>query len=415
MKIIYFIKEHKNLLLFGALLTFFSSFGQTFLIALYVPSLAEKFNFSNGAFGTIYGSVTLVSALTLTFAGKFIDKYSLRNYTIVSILFMVISLTVTAFSTNAVMLVIGLWGMRLAGQGLMPHIAVTTMARHFDETRGKAIGISTLGHPVGEALLPILIAFSIYQWGWQETLLTCGASLLLILIPFVKRSVSFDKSRQITKDDTFAGVQWTQWEVLKSKEFSLTAPSMFLMPMITTGLVFYQLTLADYQGWRPEWLAACFVGYAIANSSFMLLSGALIDRVKARTLFPYYLLPLSFGIGLLLISDQAWVAVVYMFLMGVSVGFGSTIRSAVQAEMFGVASLGTVRSLFSTLIVLSTAVGPALFGFLLDNGYSFKTVLLLSLILLAAVTIQSFSVLPAFRRKRIYLRFRINNRLAIPK
>ena len=192
----------------------------------------------------------------------------------------------------------------------------------------------------------------------------------------------------------------------------MLVPGISLLPMITTGLFFYQIALAEYKGWSPEWLAACFIGYAIGSSSSMLLSGPLVDRFTARRLFPYFLIPVSIGLALMLFFNHAWIAIAYMVLMGSSVGVGSTIKSAVQAEMFGVSSIGAVRSLFTTITVISSAVGPALFGFMLDHGLSFYEVFGVSFLLTVAVTLQNFRVLPAFRRKRIYSKFRINQIIA---
>lgn len=394
------------------MLTFFSSFGQTFLISLYVPALTSEFGFSNGAFGVLYGVATLVSAFSLTYAGKLIDRTSLKSYTLFAVILLAISLSITAFSIHPVMLFIGLWGIRFSGQGLMTHISATSMSRYFTSTRGKALSITTLGHPIGEAFLPFIITLLIYGMGWQGSLVICAAILLIVFVPFIMRGMSFEKSKEA--DDTFPepGPQWSQREVIKSKSFYMLVPGIFLLPMITTGLFFYQIALAEYKGWSTEWLAACFIGYAIGSSSSMLLSGPLVDRFTARRLFPYYLIPVSIGLALMVLFSHPWIAIAYMVLMGASVGLGSTIKSAAQAEMFGIASIGAVRSLFTTITVISTAVGPALFGFMLDHGLTFYDVLGIALLLTIAVILQNFRVLPAFRRKRIYSKFRISQLIA---
>lgn len=403
-----FIKNNKQPLLFGLTLTLFSGFGQTFLIALFVPFLSEKFQLSNGAFGSLYGLATLCSALTLTFVGKVIDKYSLRYYTAFTILLLALSLMIMSFAPHVAILFVSLWGMRLAGQGLMTHIAITTMSRHFHATRGKALSITTLGHPMGEALFPVLISAIIYSWGWQEALLISALALLFFVMPFVSRSKFFQSykihSASVEKNE----VTWSQRQVLKSKVFYMVAPNSFILSMIATALFFYQVQLSQFKGWSPQWFATCFIAYAIANSASMLLSGTLVDRFSARRIFPYYLLPFALGLVLVILFSHAWIVPVFLVLTAISVGLGSTIKSAIQVEMFGTASLGVVRSLFSMSIVLSTAAGPALFGLILDLGFTFQQVLMVSLVAVIGVMIQSFRVLPPFRRKRIYVRFRFN-------
>ena len=52
------------------------------------------------------------------------------------------------------MLVAALYGLRLFGQGMLSHLAMTAMARWFSEYRGRALSIAGLGFPFGEAVLP---------------------------------------------------------------------------------------------------------------------------------------------------------------------------------------------------------------------------------------------------------------------
>lgn len=57
-------------------------------------------------------------------------------------------------------------------------------------------------------------------------------------------------------------------------------------------------------------------------------------------------------------------------------GIAGTVKAAVLAETFGTEKLGTVRSLFTMLMVLSTAIGPLVVGLLLDSGITFETIML---------------------------------------
>lgn len=400
------IKENKPLLLFGLLLTFFSGFGQTFLFALYVPELTRAFSLSNTAFGSIYAGATLASAAVLPFLGKQIDRYPLKHYSIGVVLLLATALLVAAVAPNVVVLAIGVWGMRLGGQGLMTHTSVTTMGRYFDRVRGKAISIATLGHPIGEALLPILAALAIGAFGWRTTLAGSSALLLLVLLPFLWKGVRFPEP--LLKPVTGSGQQnkqWTSRSLLRSKYFYMIAPNVLLLPMLTTALFFYQIALADYKSWSVEWIAISFTAFAVASSLSMLLAGPLVDRFTAKNLFPFYYLPFMLALLLLAFLEGKWLAPAYLVLTGISVGFGSTIKSSVQAEIFGVASLGTVRSLFSTFTVVSTAVGPPLFGLLLDKGVDFGQLLLMAFGMVLLVVLLSFHIYSGFTRKRLMARW----------
>lgn len=403
---IFFI-NNKKLLLVGLLLAFFSGFGQTYLISLYVPSISKAFDLTNSTFGTLYAAATILSAVTLVYAGKWIDRISLKTYSIRVFIFFAASLIVTAYAIHPIMLFFGLWGLRLGGQGLMSHTSITTMSRYFDSARGKAISVASLGYPFAEGIFPIVIAVSIGAIGWQYSLIASAVVLLLIMVPvaiFLLPKDILPGNKEPMKNEAHS--EWTQKDVLKSKQFSILAPSVFLMPFASTGLFFYQLSLAEFKGWTAEWIALCFVGFAIASSSSMILSGYLTDRYKAKNLFPFFYLPFLIGLVFLLLFTSKWIALVYMTLMGISVGFGKVVKSALQAELFGVKSLGAVRSLFSTLMVFSTALAPALFGFLLDNGIDFNQIILGVIIVTLLVIVLSFRIYTKFTRKRIYLKIK---------
>lgn len=75
------IARHRRPLTYGLVLTFFSNFGQTFFISLFVPSLLRDFALAETTFAALYSGATLASAACLPFLGARIDKVALRPYT----------------------------------------------------------------------------------------------------------------------------------------------------------------------------------------------------------------------------------------------------------------------------------------------------------------------------------------------
>jgi len=78
-----FIAENPHLLAFGFALTFASSLGQTFFIGSFGPSILKEFELSHTAWGSIYMTGTIMSALCLPFTGQLIDRFPLKIYTII--------------------------------------------------------------------------------------------------------------------------------------------------------------------------------------------------------------------------------------------------------------------------------------------------------------------------------------------
>jgi hypothetical protein len=100
----------------------------------------------------------------------------------------------------------------------------------------------------------------------------------------------------------------------------------------------------------------------------------------------------------------------YMIFMGASAGFGNAIVSALQVELFGVSYIGKVRSIFASIMVLSSAVGPAVFGVVVDAGYDFDVVFLGSALLLTLIIVQSFRIIPNYTYAKMKYRFKKRHR-----
>ena len=100
---------NKKVIIFGFIFTFFSSFGQSFFLGLFNPSIRSDLNISHGQFGTIYASATICSSLILVWAGKKIDEYKLFNYSFFVIILLFLSTLFFSFINNIFLLGVGVF------------------------------------------------------------------------------------------------------------------------------------------------------------------------------------------------------------------------------------------------------------------------------------------------------------------
>ena len=374
------LRRSLPLLAFGLLLTFFSSFGQTFLLSLYVPSIERLLGISNTVFGSLYAAATLSSAFTLPWLGGRFDKMDIRRYTFMVAAGLAAALLLLSFSANVIMVVIAFYGLRLFGQGLMSHTSVSAMARYFSNNRGKAIGIATLGHPAGEASLPLLITLLIGAIGWRMTLRASALSILVLVLPLSLWLLYRSRERlvQYSQAAHKAGTQLAEdiglWQLLREGRFWIIAPLGFIIGYTNTAIFFFQLKLGEARGWSPEWVAGSLSAFAIASALGMAGSGPLVDRLSARRLFPAFLLPYLLGLGILITYRQPISYPIALLFMGLSNGAGSTVKNALLAEIYGVQIIGRVRSVFTTVMVVSTGLGPITFGIMLDADWPFALI-----------------------------------------
>lgn len=384
-KIRYFLKYNLSLLAFGLLLTFFSSFGQTFLLSLYVPSIEELLGISNTEFGTIYAVATIGSALTLPWIGGYFDKINTTWYTLMVIGGLMLALLLLSFSYHVIFVVLGFYGLRLFGQGLMTHTSVSGMARYFGVDRGKAIGAASLGHPAGEATLPILITLLMGVIGWRGALqisaLTCAVVVAPLALFLLSRSKIRIRAYRMQNHAAREGKRKVEVrKILRDRRFWIITPVIFMIGFTNTAIFFFQLKLGEAKGWSPEWVAGSLSAFALAGALGMTGIGSLVDRFSARRLFPFYMIPYLLGLLALVLFDHRLVYPVALILIGIGHGTGRTIKDAMLAEIYGSDIIGQIRSLFITVMVVSTALGPILFGILLDQNVSYSIIFTVVLI-----------------------------------
>ena len=381
-----FAADHRRFLSFGFVLAFASSFGQTYFIGIFGPSVQEAFGLSHTAWGTIYMVGTLGSALLLPTTGRLIDRVDLRVYTAVVCVLLIAACAFMAFVTGPLMLVFAIFLLRQSGQGLMSHVAVTSMARYFDAGRGRAIALATLGYAVGEAILPFLAVLAIAAIGWRSTYggiaIVLGVGLLPVVAwllrghPERHRDYEARLARPPERAE-LAQRSWTRAQVLRDAGFYLLMPGILAPSLILTAMFFHHLNLADAKGWSHEWITGSYGIYALAVIVASLVAGRLVDRFGAARLMRFMLLPLVAGMGLVAWLGNPWSAWPYMILIGFNTGVALTTTPALWAELYGVENLGGIRSMATALSVFASALGPITMGGLMDLGLAIETVCLL--------------------------------------
>lgn len=381
------LKNNPLLMSYGFLFNFFSSFGQTFFVSLLVPFWVVGIGVTNSEFGSMYGLISVTSALTLPLFGRYIDLMPLRRYSLIIFIGLILSVAILSVANSFLVLLGGLFLVRLFGQGLMTHTAATGIAKLFDKERGKALAFTSLGHPAAQLILPFLFALASAQFNWQLTLILMALLSLFVMLPLIIR-ITPDKEKIATISGKVSTVE-DNGHFLLSRTFWQIATNIFLIPFLSTAIMLYQYTIAENKGWEPSWVLFSFSFFAIFNGLSIFFSGDLIDRFSGIKLFPYYLLPALVGFTAMTLFDGKWMFPLFYGLLGISSGLGSTIKTAVQAEVYGSAQLGKIRSYLSTIMVLGTAAGPPVLGYLLDKDFSINYIMLYAALLTLIVFILS--------------------------
>jgi MFS family permease len=120
------------------------------------------------------------------------------------------------------------------------------------------------------------------------------------------------------------------------------------------------------------------MSYSILSVLTLFLSGFLIDKFTSRKLLIYMNIPLLFSVVVLYFFDTPITAFLFLGLVGISNGFANILGSSTWAELYGVKYLGSIKALTTALMVFATAFGTALFGLLIDLGFTVGDIALIS-------------------------------------
>ncbi|PPR48030.1 MAG: hypothetical protein CFH19_00119 [Alphaproteobacteria bacterium MarineAlpha5_Bin9] len=390
-----FIKFDPKLLFYGFSIIFFASYGQTFFISIFNQEIRIFYNLSDGQFGLIYALGTLFSSLCLVFFAKLIDTVDLRIYSFsISLGLALTCLSFYILNNSLFFLFIIIFLLRFFGQGAMAHAGETTMARYFEENRGKAISFATFGGQIGVMILPILTVTLLKVFTWSLVWIIAGTTILFIFLPLLffllndqkERHFLFLKKNKISENNKKLKIL----DILSDKKFYLYLPTSIAAPFISTGLMFHQVFIINQKGWTMSLLATGFVFLGIFSIAGLFVGGPIIDKFNTKKIVILTHIPLFFGILILLTFNDYVFLFFYLSLFGFHMGISFPIIGSLWAELYDLESLGTIKGILHASAVFASALSPLIFGFSIDLGFGVFTLCLISLLIIIFSTFLAY-------------------------
>ena len=371
-----------KVIVFGFIFTFFSSFGQSFFLGLFNSSIRDALSITHGQFGSIYASATLLSSIVLVWIGKKIDDVNILKFASYVIIFLSASCFIFSKISSVIFLFVGIFLMRLAGQGLSSHTATTTISRFFEKNRGRALSTGWLGLSLAEFIMPVLIVFLLTFIEWRDIWVSISILVILVLPAatfILVKEVKLDTREETKIEENNKEIkQWKRIEVLKDYRFYIICMTILAMPWIATGAWVFQSFITSSKDWGPYVIAQSFMVYSILSVLTLFISGFLIDKFSSRKILIYMNIPLFFATVILFNFDAEISSFFFFGLIGITNGLANVLGSSIWAEIYGVKYIGSIKALTTALMVFATAFGTALFGFLIDTGFSIQQIAIVS-------------------------------------
>ena len=400
-----FVRREWRFLVFGLLMAFWSSPGQTYVISLFGAQIMTAFGLSHGGWGTLYMYATVASAVLLLFAGRMVDRFRILTMARGGVIALALAALAFPLAAGPVTLFLGFLGLRFTGQGMMSHISATALSRRFTAERGRAVAIGALGFSLGQAVFPPTVVLLLGHFDWRSIWTGFAAVAVLTTLPllgYLLRRPAHqpaDVAKQVSEipetasDGRFSSFHWRRRDVLRDARFYLLCPMIFFHSALGTALTFHQVHLVAVKGWSLAVWSTGYSFYAVAAVAANLAVGVLIDRFSARALAPFTILPMALSF-LAFTGFESVVAA--PLILGLSAVSGATLHATLTAlwvELYGTRHLGSVRSLAIFVGVVGSAIGPMAFGVAIDRGVGIASLMFVSAALIVVASLSALAAL----------------------
>ncbi len=372
---LHFLRTNLRWLGAGFLLTFASAFGQTWFISLFAGFIKDEYGLTDGAWGSLYTLATLSAAALMFWRGSWADSVSLVRLAPAVALVFATAAAGMALSQSVWVLGVAIFLLRFCGQGMFSHIAMTAMGRWFEARRGRAVSICNLGHSAGEVVIPIVAVVVIGTAGWHATWAIVAAVIALVIAPVLLLLLSEARAPRGAAGSLeipgLAGRHWGRGDAARHWLLPALLPIILTPGFIGTVVFFHQAHVADVKGWALADMAPGYSAFAVSTVASALAAGWAADRFGPQRLLPALLIPMAIGTAIIGPADHVVAWYLALGFIGLTQGTASALWGVILPVVYGTRHLGSVRSLVTTVMVISTAIGPGITGILIDLGISF--------------------------------------------
>ncbi len=279
------------------------------------------------------------------------------------------------------------------------HVGIVAVSWWFVRKRSRALSLMTFGAGLSGITVPIL-AWLVGHYGWRDSLIVLAAAIFLACLPLTflirerpekygllpdgvrldnepnaiatKQGVETALQAQV-QSEALRGRSISVREALKNRSFWHLAVAMSLTNMASTPVVILLIPALTNTG--------------IDASTAALASAAIpLFSLPARVMFGWWgdyadkrkLLASCFAlqtVGMLILSGISTPLLLAPFVIIFSPGFGGPIplRPALQADYFGLESMGTIQGLLQFIATIGGVLGPIFVGAMVDLTGTYRT------------------------------------------
>ena len=347
-----------------------------FLFGVVLKPVSEEFNWGRAELALAVTISTVALSFLQPLVGWLVDRFGSRPVLIAGVV-------VTALAMIPMTVVNSLWqvyifyGM-LAAFGFAATSPVNTAALvngWFETRRGLALSMATSGAAYGQLLIIPVATAIMLNWGWRASYLAISLTLFVVILPlvlfFVRDSPMTTAVRTARRDGDAASrsePRVTLGQAVRTPVYWQLSFGMFVcgftMAFTSVHMIPYMTDMQEHSANTMQTTASLALsvvgGFSIVGAIVM---GLLSDRKGHRQMLAvtYFLRGLSF---LVLLAVQSWIPGMFLaaIILGISWTSTTPLASAITADIFGRASLGTIFGFIFTAMNVGTGFGAWLAG-----------------------------------------------------
>jgi sugar phosphate permease len=335
---------------------------------------------------SVSGATTLyflTAGATGTLIGRAVDRYGPRGWIAGGALLMAAGLLAIGRvrEPSDLFVVYFLMALGFGMSSAVPTNAI--LARWFVVRRARAVSFSHTGVSVGGMVIVPFASTLVREEGLELAVGCLAAMVVAVALPivlFVLRSDPRDhglepdggggeERRHSVLSDAVQLRSWSRREAARTASFWVIALSFGAMLLTQTGFLIHQLAFLRER-------IDTFAPYAVSVTAFgsvvgRLAVGSFADRVHKRAVSQGIFLLQAVALLALISAEHTVVLLACAFVFGLTMGNVYMMQSLVVADLFGMASFGTVFGMVQLLTSLMGALGPVAMGILFDQlgGY----------------------------------------------
>jgi len=381
-------------------------------MSVFIDEMIGALDLSRAEFSLAYTCGTITAGVIAPFVGGWIDRLGARLMGCLSFIGLGLVLLFTGL-IDRVNASLGAWvsgaalpfflvflafaGIRLAGVSFAMTTCRSMVFRWFEGRRGWAAAINGVALSLSFSSAPVLLNGVIGTLGWQWTWMALGllflfgmSALAYVFFRDSPESCEVEVERGGAKGDrvkTRVPVvrEYTSREALRTGAFWIFVSGLALNALIGTGVSFHLVALADAEGLSRAEAVRVFLPIAIFHIATTLILGAVAERIRLK--FVLMLMVLAQSMALMGVANLGELQWRWIYIVGSGVGWGSfgVLINLPWPRFFGRRHLGAVNGWVTGATVVTSALGPYVFGLSAEATGSFTPAVLGALALCPAV------------------------------